>query len=57
MRQRIINKLEKAGATSKLSAVSIEEAELDLQEQQWLVYLAGAFMDKVKKTKDRRYYV
>ncbi len=57
MRQRIINKLEKAGATSKLSAVSIEEAELDLQEQQWLLYLAGALMDKVKKTKDRRYYV
>ncbi len=57
MRQRIVNKLEKAGATSKRSAVTIEEAELDLQEQQWLVYLAGAFLDKVKKTKDRRYYV
>jgi len=57
MRQRIINKLEKAGAVSKLKAVSIEEAALDLQEQRWLVYLAGAFMDKVKKTKDQRYYV
>jgi hypothetical protein len=57
MRQRIVNRLEKAGATSREKAVSIEEAELDLQEQQWLGYLAGAFMDKVKKTKDQRYYV
>jgi hypothetical protein len=35
----------------------IEEAELDLQEQQWLNYFAGAFLDKIKKTKDQRYHI
>jgi len=57
MRQRIVHRLEKAGATSIQKAVTVKEAGLDLQEQNWLNYLAGAFMDKVKKTKDKRYYV
>ena len=57
MRQRIVNKLEKAGATSIRKAVTIEEAELDLQEQEWLGYFAGAFLGEVKKTEDHRYYV
>jgi len=35
----------------------IEEAELDLQEQQWLNYFAGAFLGEIKKTEDKRYYV
>lgn len=56
MRQRIVNKLKKAGATSKGRAVTIKEAELDLREQLWLPYFAGAFMGEVKKTKDKRYY-
>ena len=57
MHHRIISKIEKAGATSIEKAVTIEEAELDLQEQQWLNYFAGAFLDKIKKTKDQRYYI
>ncbi len=57
MRQRIVNRLEKAGATSREKAVSIEEAELDMQEQQWLNYFAGAFLEIIKKTKDQRYYI
>ena len=54
---RIISKIEKAGATSKVEAVTIEEADLDLQEQAWLDYFAGAFLGKIKKTKDQRYYI
>jgi len=57
MRQKIMNKLEKAGATTKGKAVTIEEAELDLKEQNWLSYFAGAFLGKIKKTEDKRYYV
>jgi len=44
MRQRIVNKLEKAGATSIQTAVTTEEAKFDLQEQQWLGYIAGGFI-------------
>ena len=57
MRYRIIYKFEKAGATSKEKAVTIEEAELDLQEQQWLSYFAGGFFSEIKKTEDKRYYI
>jgi hypothetical protein len=57
MRQRIVNKLEKAGAISIQKAVTIEKAKLDLREQLWLPYFAGAFMGEVKKTKHQRYYV
>jgi len=57
MRQRIVSKLKKAGATSIQKAVTIEEAKLDLQEQLWLDYFAGVFLGKVKKTKDQRYHV
>jgi len=57
MRYKIIHKIERAGATSREKAVTVEEAGLDMQEQQWLNYIAGAFLSKVKKTKDQRYYV
>ena len=57
MRQRIINRLEKAGATSKEKAVTTEEAELDLEELQWLNYFAGIFLGRIKKTEDKRYYI
>lgn len=57
MRQKIMNKLEKAGAIIKENAVTIEEAELDLKEQNWLTYFAGGFLSKIKKTKDQRYYI
>jgi len=28
-----------------------------LQEQAWLNFFAGAFLGKIKKTEDHRYYV
>jgi hypothetical protein len=56
MYHRIVAKLEKVGATSKEKAVTVEEAELDLQEQHWLRYFAGVFLEDIKKTKDKRYY-
>ena len=57
MRYRIISKIEKAGATSKENAVTIEAAGLDLVELQWLDYFAGAFLGEIKKTEDKRYYI
>jgi hypothetical protein len=57
MLYRIVSKIGRAGATSKANAVTIEEAGLDLQEQQWLNYFAGAFLGKVKKTIDKKYYI
>ena len=57
MRQSIVNKLEKAGAIMKDKAVTIEEAELDFKEQNWLNYFAGAFLGKIKKTENKRYYI
>ena len=57
MHYRIVSKIEKAGGTSMEKAVTIREAELDLQEQEWLNYFAGAFLGKIKKTQDKRYYV
>jgi hypothetical protein len=57
MRYKILNKLRKAGAVSKDSAVTVREAELDYQEQMWLDYFAGSFLGKIKKTADRRYYI
>lgn len=44
-------------ATSKEKAVTVGEANLDRQEQNWLVYIAGGLFSKVKKTKDKRYYI
>jgi hypothetical protein len=57
MHYKILHKLRKAGATSKDSAVTIGEADLDYQEQMWLDYFAGAFLGRIKKTGDRRYYI
>jgi hypothetical protein len=57
VRQRIIDKLLKVGATSKEKAVTAQQANLDMQEQNWLCYIAGGFLASVKKTKDKRYYV
>ena len=45
------------GATTKEKAVTIEGAELDLKERNRLSYFAGAFLGKIKKTEDKRYYV
>jgi hypothetical protein len=57
MQQRLIHKFEKAGATSEEKAVTFDEADLDLQEQYWLNYIAGTFLGTIKKTKDHRYYI
>jgi len=57
MRQRLIHKFEKAGATSEEKAVTFIEADLDFQEQCWLDYFAGSFLGNIKKTRDRRYYL
>ena len=57
MRHRIVLKLKNVGATSKEKAVTVEEAELNSQEQNWLPYFAGAFLGEVKKTDDKRYYI
>ena len=56
MRERINEKIEKAGATSKKTAVTITEAELDAQEQYWLPYLLGGFNCNIQKTSDNKYY-
>ena len=57
MHQRIIHKFMKAGATSWEKAVTIEQANLDMQEELWLDYFAGDFLGKIKKTIDKRYYI
>jgi hypothetical protein len=57
MQQRIINKLIAMGATSRKKAVTAQEAQLDMQEQNWLSYVAGGLNSKVKKTRNKRYYI
>lgn len=56
MEQRIRDKLLVVGATSIDKAVREEEANLDIQEQNWLDYVAGGLFACVKKTKSGRYY-
>ena len=57
MEQRLVRKLEKAGATCMENAVTYSEAKLDEQEQYWLDYFAGSFLGKIKKTRNHLYYV
>lgn len=57
MHYKILSKLRKAGAISKKKAVTIGEADLDYPEQMWLDYFAGAFLGKIKKTDDHKYYI
>lgn len=57
MQERLVRKLEKAGATSEENAVTFNEAELNEQEQYWLNYFAGAFLGKIKKTENNRYFI
>ena len=57
MKQRLVQKLKKAGATCKEKAVSFDEANFDAQEQYWLNYFAGVFLGKIKKTENHQYYV
>ena len=57
MQYMIRAKLEEVGATSIEKAVTLEEAHFNLQELNWLAYVAGGLVSEVKKTKDRRYYI
>ena len=57
MEQCIRAKLRAAGATSKEKAVTSQEANFDMQEQNWLSYSAGGLFAVVKKTEDKRYYI
>jgi hypothetical protein len=41
MQQRIIAKLLVTDVTSRNKAVTVHEAHLDMQEQNWLHYIAG----------------
>ena len=56
MEQSIKAKLVAAGATSEEKAVTIKEADFDMQEENWLGYVAGGLFATVKK-KSYRYYV
>ena len=57
MQYKIVSKLEIAGATSEERAVTIEKADFTPEEQQWLTYVTGGFFSRVRKTRDRRYYI
>jgi hypothetical protein len=57
MQQRIIAKLLATDATSTIKAVTAQDAQLDMQEKNWLIYIAGGLNSKVKKTREKRYYV
>jgi hypothetical protein len=57
IKNQLIRKFEKVGATSEENAVTSQEAKLDAQEQYWLDYFAGSFLGSIKKTKDHRYYI
>jgi hypothetical protein len=37
--------------------VAIEEVDLDMQELNWINYVAGGLFATVKKTRNKRYYV
>jgi hypothetical protein len=57
MQQRIASKLRAAGANSEEKAITAQEANFDVPEQNWLNYIAGGLFALVKKTQDKRYYV
>ncbi len=57
MEERIRIKLLKAGATSHEKAVTAQQADLDMQEGNWIHYIAGGLFAGVKKTTANLYYV
>jgi hypothetical protein len=57
MEERIKAKLIAAGATSHEKAVTAEQANLDMQEENWIHYIAGGMFAGVKKTTANLYYV
>ncbi len=54
--ERIRARLVAAGATSSEKAVSSEQARFDIQEQNWLHYIAGGLFSRVKKAAGNLYY-
>ena len=54
--ERIRAKLVAAGATSSARAVTSEDAHFDMQEQNWLHYVAGGLFSRVKKAAGNMYY-
>jgi hypothetical protein len=57
MENSIRAKLLAARAVSREEAVTVQDAHFNMQEQNWLDYVAGGLFADVKKTTDRRYYV
>jgi hypothetical protein len=55
--ESIRTKLLAVGAISREKAATVQEAHLDGQEQNWLHYIAGGLLARVKKTGDGRFYV
>lgn len=53
----IRTKLIAIGATSREKAVTSKEAHFDMQENNWINYIAGGMCAMVKKTGDGRFYV
>jgi hypothetical protein len=57
MEERIKTKLIAAGAISHEKAVTAKQAKLDMQEENWIHYIAGGMFAGVKKTTNNLYYV
>jgi hypothetical protein len=57
MEESIKAKLVFIGATSYEKAVTANQAHLDMQEENWIHYIAGGMFASVKKTADNLYYV
>ncbi len=57
IQDRIVGKLQVGKALSFETAITAAEANFDDEERSWLGYVAGGLFSKVKKTKDKRYYV
>ncbi len=56
MEQCIRAKLLAVGANAREKAVTAQEAHFDIEEENWLRYVAGGLFSVVKKTKGKRYY-
>ena len=54
---RITSKLAIAGATSREKAVTGQQAQFSMKEQNWIDYIAGGMGATIKKTIDGRFYV
>ena len=53
----IKTKLIAQGAISEEKAVTIKQANFDMQERNWMAYIAGGMFATIKKTGNGRFYV